>query len=49
MATQAEIIKDSLHRIRRLELAIQLEPESEQLKQLLQEERTILEEVQKAN
>lgn len=49
MATQAELVKDSLHRIKRLELAIEKEPESKELKNLLSEERVILDEVQKSN
>jgi len=49
MATQAELARDSLHRIRRLELAIEREPESKELKDLLAEEKMILETVLKTN
>jgi hypothetical protein len=49
MATQAELVKESMLRIRRLELAIEKEPESKELASLLQEEKAILEGVQKSN
>ncbi|MCL1844452.1 MAG: hypothetical protein FWF77_00925 [Defluviitaleaceae bacterium] len=49
MATQAELVKDSLHRIKRLELAIEKEPESKELKNLLSEEKIILDRVEKSN
>ncbi|MCL2169119.1 MAG: hypothetical protein FWB74_03740 [Defluviitaleaceae bacterium] len=49
MDTQAELIKDSMMRIRRLELALEKEPESKEIKKLLQEERDLLDEVKKSN
>ena len=49
MATQAELVKDSMHRIRRLELSLEKEPESKEIKKLLQEERELLEKIEKSN
>lgn len=49
MATQAELIKDCMLRIKRLELALKEEPENKQVQILLQEEQTLLEEIKKAN
>jgi hypothetical protein len=49
MTTQAELVKDGMLRIRRLELALEKEPESKEIKKLLDEERVILEEVKKSN
>ena len=49
MGTQAELIKDSMQRIRRLEHALEREPESKEIKKLIDEEKELLEEVKKAN
>ena len=49
MSTQAELIKDCMHRIRRLEFALIQEPESKAIKELLDEEKMLLEEIKKAN
>lgn len=49
MATQAELIKDCMLRIRRLELALKEDPGNEQVIILLEEEKTLLEEIKKAN
>ena len=49
MSTQAELIKDCLHRIRRLEYALQAEPESNEIKKMLEEEKELLDRIEKAN
>ena len=49
MATQAGLIKDCIHRIRRLELALEKEPESKEIALLLAEEKNLLDEIRKAN
>ena len=49
MSTQAELIKDSMQRIRRLEFALAQEPGSKAIKELLDEEKELLEEIKKAN
>ena len=49
MSTQAELIKDCIMRIRRLEYALQEEPESKAIKKLLDEEKELLERIEKAN
>ena len=48
MGKKAELIKDSMFRIRRLELALQQEPESKAIKELLQEEKDLIQEIEKA-
>jgi len=49
MSTQADLIKDSMQRIRRLEYALAEEPGSKAIEKLLEEERVLLEEIKKAN
>ena len=49
MSTQAELIKDCMQRIRRLKFALAQEPESKAIKELLDEEKELLEEIKKAN
>ena len=49
MSTQAELIKDSMQRIRRLEFALAAEPESKAIKELIDEEKQVLEKIEKAN
>jgi hypothetical protein len=49
MSTQAELVKDSMQRIIRLETALEREPESKEIKRLLAEERALLEEMKKSN
>ena len=49
MSTQAELIKDCIMRIRRLEFAVEREPESKEIRALLKEERELLDEIKKAN
>ena len=49
MAKKAELIKVCMYRILRLELALEKEPDSNEIKKLLEEEKAILEEIKKAN
>ena len=49
MSTQAELLVSCRNRILRLEQALNLEPESKQLKILLEEEKETLELIKMAN
>ena len=49
MSTQAELIKDCKRLIKRLELALEKEPESKEIRALLEEEKEMLAEIKSAN
>jgi len=49
MSTQAELIKDCMQRIRRLEYALKDEPDSKAIEKLIEEEKELLEEIKKSN
>jgi hypothetical protein len=49
MSTQAELIKDCMQRIKRFEWALEKEPESKEIRAMLEEEKELLEEIKKAN
>ena len=49
MSTQAELIKDCMLRIKILELKLQIEPNNKALQELLDDEKAILEKIERAN